>query len=68
MAEEECDDVYVTVLEEKGDGVKLQQRDHPEREAWFPASRISYKRRNTITGVALAEIPVWLLDQRKWTK
>lgn len=36
-------------------------------QAWFPKSQVSLPKRNLITDMATAEIPVWLLREKGWS-
>lgn len=62
----ELDDVACTVIDESDKAWKLRDNNDSTREAWFPKSEISFKRRNSKTGDALAEIPLWLLKSKGW--
>lgn len=62
----ETDKVAVTVTASTGKAFRLRDNASPEREDWFPASEISFDRRNVKTGDALAEIPLWLLKAKGW--
>lgn len=62
----DIENVRCTVLRETERGLLLQDAAAPNREDWFPKSQVSFRRRNTRTGEALAEIPLWLLDEKGW--
>lgn len=57
-----------TVLRESDAAYMLRDGDNPEREAWFPKSQVSFRMRNTETGKATAEIPLWLLEKKGWNE
>jgi hypothetical protein len=60
--------IHVTILRETRAAWLMRDCDNPEREAYFPQSEISFKRRNIKTGDAMAEIPLWLLEQKGWNQ
>lgn len=60
--------VKCTVLRETDKAYLLRDRDNPEREAYFPKSQVSFQMRNVHTGVATAEIPLWLLNSKGWNQ
>ena len=62
----ETDKVAVTVTASTGKAYRLRDNENTEREDWFPASEISFDRRNVKTGDAVADIPLWLLKAKGW--
>lgn len=64
--ETETDDIVCNVLNETDKAVMLI--DEEDRSAWFPKSQINFKRRNMKTGAAIAEIPLWLLEDKGWNE
>lgn len=62
----ETDDVKVTVVKETEKAYLFKSEDG--EEAYFPKSQVSFKRRNMLTGVTLAEIPLWLLTEKGWNQ
>lgn len=61
----ESDTVDCTVLQETEKAFLLRDKSE-QREAWFPKSEVYFKRRNTKTGAATADIPLWLLKAKNW--
>ena len=69
MSEPETDIVKVTIVKESDKAFLMtddNSTDNPE--AWFPKSEVTFKRRNVITGKAVAEIPLWLLSAKGWNQ
>ena len=69
MSEPQTELVVVNVLGEKGLNWILQdltEETIPPKIAGFPKSQVVFERRNVKTGKALANIPVWLLEDRNW--
>lgn len=64
--EPELDEIEVTVVNDDPDNKQYCFGLADGRAAWFPKSEVSFKRRNVITGKAVAEIPMWLLKDRGW--
>ena len=62
----EIEIVRCSVIRETSGAWLLRDRDEPSREAYFPKSQISFRRRNIKTGEAEAEIPLWLLTEKGW--
>ncbi len=62
----ELETVTVTILRETPAAWLMRDHNDPEREAYFPKSQVSFKRRNVQTGEAVAEIPLWLLKSKGW--
>lgn len=62
----ETDDVECVVLRETEKAYFLQDKNDESREAYFPKSQVSFKRRNVLTKEAVAEIPLWLLREKGW--
>ena len=62
----EVETVRCQVIRETDAAFRLRDHDEPSREAWFPKSQVSFARRNTKTGDATAEIPLWLLTEKGW--
>jgi hypothetical protein len=58
--------VNVVVTGETMKAYEFRDGDNPDRIAWFPKSEVSFSRRNINTGVAVAEIPMWLLKAKGW--
>lgn len=63
---DEIDPVAVRVVKETEKAYFLRDKDEMGEDAWFPKSQISFERRNTKTGDAIAEIPNWLLKEKGW--
>ena len=64
---EEPEIVNCVVLRETDLAFLLSDRDNPDTEAYFPKSQISFKQRNLKTGMAVVEIPAWLLKAKGWS-
>lgn len=64
----ETDDVRCVVIRETEKAWYLQDKDNEDRCDYFPKSQVTFKRRNAITGEAVAEIPLWLLENKGWNK
>lgn len=62
---DETDSIPVTVVREVGQ-CYLLKRKSDGKEDLFPKSEVSFSRRNTVTGDAVADIPTWLLTKRSW--
>lgn len=62
----ETETVACVVLKETEKAYYLEDGDNPDRAAWFPKSQVSFRSRNVKTGVAVAEIPLWLLENKGW--
>ena len=60
--------VKCVVIRETEKAYLMRDSDAPERESWFPKSQVSFRQRNVKTGVATAEIPLWLLDKNGWNQ
>ncbi|MBK1883681.1 hypothetical protein JIN85_14785 [Luteolibacter pohnpeiensis] len=58
--------VECTVVGESDLAYQLRDKASESRVAWFPKSQVSFARRNRTTGESLAEIPLWLLNQKGW--
>jgi hypothetical protein len=67
MNPNELDEVEVMVSRDEP-GEKQYQFTSDFGIACFPKSQVSFKSRNTKTGVAIAQIPVWLMQDRGWLK
>jgi hypothetical protein len=61
---QEIDEIEVLIIEEREKAFLLESFSTKKRE-WFPYSQISFRSRNTKTGRAVAEIPSWLLKDRR---
>lgn len=68
MSNPETDKVRCVVVGETAKAYSLRDGNDETRVAWFPKSEISFERRNIITGVAVAEIPLWLLEAKGWNQ
>ena len=64
--EAELETVHCQVIRETPAAYLLRDNAEPTREAYFPKSQVSFRRRNIKTGAATAEIPLWLLDKKGW--
>lgn len=64
---EDLENVECSVIKETEKAYHLRE-DGEQREAWFPKSQVSFARRNIKTGVAVAEIPLWLLREKGWAE
>ena len=63
----ETDTLNVEITNETA--LSYQFKDSETGEVvWFPKSQVSFKRRNVKTGMATAEIPLWLLTNHGWNK
>jgi hypothetical protein len=62
----ETDRVSCRVISESASAVKLEDGNDTSRVAWFPKSQIHFRSRNINTGIAVAEIPLWLLKSKGW--
>lgn len=63
------DEVEVWVMEETPKAFRMARFDLPGTDSeWFPKSQVSFKTRNIKTGKAIAQIPDWLLQNKKWTR
>ena len=60
----ETDQVVCTVIEEREKSFLL--RNEEGKQVFFGKSQISFVRRNKITGAAIAEIPIWILDKENF--
>jgi len=58
--------VSVIVTNETDKAFQFKERDGEERQEWFPKSHVSFSQRNIKTGMAVAEIPFWLLKEKGW--
>ena len=65
--EPELDEIDCEVLEEFETDKSFCLR-YGKEMSLFPKSEVTFKRRNVLTGKAVAEIPVWLLRDRNWLK
>lgn len=54
------------VLKETDKAFFLQDDFDTSRKAYFPKSQVSFERRNMKTGIAVAVIPLWLLEAKGW--
>lgn len=63
MSDPELEPVEVIVKEEREKSY-LFVKDG--QEAFFPKSEVSSQRRNVKTGVAVALVPLWLLEAKGW--
>ena len=64
----ELHNVEVQVIEEREKSWKLESKETGKQD-FFPKGGehgITFCRRNTKTGQAVAEIPVWMLDAKGW--
>ena len=66
MSSNEIEPVRCQVLGETEKAYHLEDANDTSRQAWFPKSQVSFRRRNTRTGEATAEIPLWLLESKGW--
>lgn len=64
MSDSETEPVDVRVIEERDKSYLLATEG--KGNAFFPKSEVSFKSRNTKTGVAVAVIPLWLLEKKGW--
>lgn len=68
MSDAAVEVVRCAVVRETEKAYLLRDSDAPERESWFPKSQVSFRQRNVKTGVATAEIPLWLLERNGWNQ
>jgi len=61
----ETDVVFCSVTRETERAVLLENLTTGSR-FWFPKGQVRLERKNEKTGEALAEIPIWLLEEREW--
>lgn len=61
---DELEEVKVTVIKETDKAVLLM--NDGADQSWFPKSQVEFKQRNVHTGIAVAHIPVWLLEKNEW--
>lgn len=68
MSEPELETIACIVVDERERAFLLRDGLDLDREDWFPKSQISFSRRNMKTGHAVAEIPLWLLNEKGWNE